>query len=308
MSTNRINVGTDYWSYFAYPNALGKLSISEYINIYSLEEFFFYLLTRICYLINNDKFIFFIIQYLTCYFLFIFYKKNKKEISFPLFILVFCFFFFPKSLNISRQILALSILLNAFSSLGYNLKNYILYTFCATMIHTTSIVAFIFLPYFYIDKFKKNIKFLFIIFYTLFSFISIFILKDILASNYIDFSNIYYGSNLLQIFLLIVQLGFIFICKYLLSIDNQKYTNFSFVYFYGILFFIIYKNYQWGFRISYYFLSSLLFLIPHLWIKLKRKKIFNIVIKNIIIIFYVCQFILLYWYLGYDQIFPFIFQ
>lgn len=309
LSGRRVNVGTDYWSYYAYPNALGSLNVIEYINIYSFKEIGFFLICKLCYLFNNRYIIYYLLTYLICYFIFIFYKKNKRDLDLPMVIFIFCLFFFPKSLNITRQILAVSILLNAFYNIGIDMKKYILFTIGAISIHTTAIISLVVLPYFLIKQIKgKYLEISLVIIYTIISFIVIYCFRYYFASDYVNNSGLYSGSNLLQLLILLLQFVFMIFYRYILKIRNMEYDKWLLIFFYGILFFVVYKNYQWGFRISYYFFIALIYVVPKVWQLLKRNTIFNIGNKFLIISFYILQFILLYGALKYDEIFPLIFR
>lgn len=310
ISGQRLNVGTDYWSYYTLTNTYGKLSVLEYIVQFQGKEIGFYFLCRLVYLFNIREFIFYIIPIIICYFLFKFYLLNKENLNLFSLILIFCTFFFPKTLNISRQMIATFILLYAFNFINKDIKKYIIYSLVAISFHTTAILGIVLLPFFYLNKVKgRTIRVAINVMYILSVFMFILMFQTKLMDSFYESSiQLTQGSNGLQLILQLIPLVFIIFFQKKFNINDENFMQHIYIYIAAILFFTVFSRYPWGFRISYYFIISIMYLVPYIWKCLKRNTMSNLFIKLIIVLFNVAQFVLLYGILKYDSIFPFCFK
>lgn len=308
ISGNRIGVGTDYWSYYNLVNTYGKLNISQYLVFFQGKEIAFYVICRVVFLLGNINLIYYFMPAIMSYFVFDFYLFNKSNINFMMVLIIFCTFFFPKSLNISRQMISVSIVLYACCFLNRNIFKFIIYILLATLFHITSLLALIIVPVYYIFKvrglkYRAILLLLYIVFFLLF----FIIFRNIFVQIFIDNSNIRTQSDgyKLQIVLQLVPLFFSIILKLLLDIKEKMYNIYLVILLFSFFLFVLFNKYPWGFRLTYYFATSVLYLIPYGVNKIKKERF---IVYIFIISFYIFQFILLYVFLGYDQIFPFYFK
>lgn len=302
VSALRINVGTDYWSYVTITKSYGELSLTDYLNQYQGKEICFYLLCRIIYLINNRDLIFLIMPILICYFLFDFYLLSSKKLNFLSYVFIFCTFFFPKSLNISRQTIAMFILLYSYGLYRVNFKKYIFYLLLAISFHSTAIIGIVMTPIMFIEKFKgRNSKLIINSMYILFSILFIWFCQLQFLSDKVDT-----GNNNLQLLLQLIPIIFASVFRSYLNIDDKEYTQYLYMALIALVMFLLFNQYMWGFRITYYFNLSSLYLFPFIWKRLNKQTILNLMIKYNILLFFIMQFFLLYGYLQYDSIFPYI--
>ena len=158
-------VGTDVEVYGIsfYKSAINASSFSDYYEIFNyqlLSDPLYFVLTLICAKISSDyHFGFFVYAILTVglYYKGLVYFKKKYNISATLGMLLFFLTMFNPSLNIIRQMIAVSI---AFFSIGFLLegknKIFIFLSIVATLFHSSGIICFAILGMYKFLKMNNN--------------------------------------------------------------------------------------------------------------------------------------------------------
>lgn len=164
--------------------------------------------------------------------------------------------------------------------------------------------------FFYLNKVKgRTIRVAINVMYILSVFMFILMFQTKLMDSFYESSiQLTQGSNGLQLILQLIPLVFIIFFQKKFNINDENFMQHIYIYIAAILFFTVFSRYPWGFRISYYFIISIMYLVPYIWKCLKRNTMSNLFIKLIIVLFNVAQFVLLYGILKYDSIFPFCFK
>lgn len=137
------NVGTDTLNYLYNYNHLDFKDIRG-------TEYGWYLLSWICKnIFSSYRLLIFIVSFFTVYYLSKAIKRSSTNWCLSLYYYI-SFYFFFQSLNISRQLLAASILLYAFTFIKEKkITKYLLLTLLATSIHTSALVV---IPLYFIRK------------------------------------------------------------------------------------------------------------------------------------------------------------
>lgn len=306
FSSFRRGGGTDYWSYYSYSYSIGKMTISEYFSINGFAEIAFYFISKIGYLSSNRFLIYFLMTICLVYPLIKFLNLYRSKISPWVFVFIFVAFFFPKYLNISRQMIAVSYSLCSIGLIQYNFKRSLLYLLISILFHSSAIVVLAIYPLIlYYVKFRQQISLTETIYIILLIFLFIYVFKNQLGGEYI---HTYKTSNSAKFSLLVVLSFLLMFCYAALLIRfyiklNKTIFSYMLMLLVGVLIYITFSNITVGFRLSYYFVDSLLFIYPYISNQIRNSKTKHIVNITIIVIF-VFTFYLQHQFLGYDEIVP----
>lgn len=310
----RYGVGTDFFNYDYNFNIIRQSPWSIILDQKVPWEFGFKLLIKILSVFFNNSMIFFVIAFLTLSLFVITLNKyyNKQNIIIAYSIFIFCFF--PQSLNITRQMLAIVIIFYAYNYIfEKKFYQYILLCFLASTIHLT---AFIAVPvYFLWNSEKKNIEpILSTVIIIVASFLSIFYTRIIfyLAQfipflfkyEYLSFSSV--RTNRDFYLRLIILIFLIFMLKYIEKID-QRFN--LYILLYSLALIIGFTGFSTPFfkRLIYYFtfpITILMCPLPRVISINGKKAIVSILITVISIIY----FILIFYIMRDGDIFPLIFR
>ncbi len=155
----RDGVGTDYNSYCNAFNFIKQNTVFDGIQYSGAEPLFVVIVKAISLINPSNEFIFFGIEFLTLYLVIISLSKFQNDLSMPIAFAIYYLSFFHMSLNIVRQLLALSII---FYGIYYLInKKYMVYvaiTLCASFIHTSSVLCLSFLIIPFLFRFYKKDK------------------------------------------------------------------------------------------------------------------------------------------------------
>lgn len=209
-------VGFDTENYISYFNEISKIPLTNIFK-FPLEKGYVFLNKIISYISIDSRVFFFIISAFIIYSFSRFIYKNSKNVFLSV-ILFLCLGFFGDSLNITRQMIAISIILYAYEYIKIDKYfNAILITLLAISFHKTAIVFFI---YIIVSKYKITNKY--IITYFIMSVIILFIGKPLInIINNIFYSDKYSsfvvgeGINLFLLYLSINIFGVLLINKVL---------------------------------------------------------------------------------------------
>jgi len=232
--------------------------------------------------------------------------KDKCSISFGM--LIFCLVFYNRSLNIVRQMLAVSIIF-------LNLKNYfdnknlkfISSIFIATMFHNSAVLL---LPIFYFSK-LKNIKLKIILYGLLIS--ALFFYNDILQIlinlgilnfkyyNYIDKFSISFTFNIGEEFLRVFFIILLYLFRYSNLMEKKYIGKLDMFVIFDFILLQLGCFTQYASRITWYFLTIYVYIFSYMKLFSKKKNIMTMIL---------CIGLLLYWwwsfiYCGYGETYPF---
>ena len=161
----RCDVGTDYSMYCILLNRFTNYSFTDIFQQDKMEVGFVLLIKILSYISSDLKFLFFSIEFLTIIVAFKAAIDFDERIDLIKFVFFYYMIIYHYSLNISRQCLAVSIILLAISYLcNNNIKSFFIATVFAYFIHTTAVFCVLFaFAYFKTNKTQlsalKNILF-----------------------------------------------------------------------------------------------------------------------------------------------------
>ncbi|MGL5051952.1 MAG: EpsG family protein [Fusobacteriaceae bacterium] len=295
----RYNVGWDYRWYFELALQNNLLEQSLFSNLQDLVIFepnlFQYLrmefLNRVIYKIvwyfENPQLIFMFYSFLLVFFIKKGLDNEKKYTIYPwLFFLGFPIFFFNYT-SLMRQAVAVSIVFYSYKYFkNRSLLKFIATILLASLFHKTAL----FLIVLYIIP-LLNIRYRYIIFIMLTSFVSISILKQILKlpifSNYSIYIDTSLGEGGRIIYFLIIILAFIYLLIYK-KILSKNETNRSLINIFllgSYLYISLIDLGHLGPRMAQYFLIYILYTIDEILCLFKPQKIVKIVFIGINFIF-----------------------
>ena len=143
------DIGTDV-EYYIINNFEVARHVSSFKNylplIYAKEPLYLAIVYIIAKVFGNIQVLLFTFSFLTILFVYLSVWKWKKNLSVPLFLLIYYFLYYNDSLNIIRQHLAMAIILYGITNLlEGKYRKYLIYIFIASLIHTAALVGIIFI-------------------------------------------------------------------------------------------------------------------------------------------------------------------
>lgn len=154
IATTRVDIGTDYMSYYWYYQ-----QVSEG-NVYTSMEFLYKALNYVAHWVFGCyEGVLFLSAALTYSFVLAGLRRIRSDASVGIGMWVFYCFYFSSSLNVMRQLIALSIVFYALILLNEGkMKKSIIFMVIATLFHTTSLIAFVFIFVKLLSKSKDCLK------------------------------------------------------------------------------------------------------------------------------------------------------
>lgn len=152
ISAIRYKVGTDYNNYIDYYTVYSSLDFSNIIQ--NANELLFILVIKVAYLFKEPQIMFAIVAFLTVFITYRAILNKKEKMSIALMFALYIFLYYMYSLNIIRQMLAVSIIFYSYKYIiNHNFKKFFLCVIIATLFHTT---ALLFLPFYFLFPKKEN--------------------------------------------------------------------------------------------------------------------------------------------------------
>lgn len=296
----RYGIGTDYFPYVGIFNLIKSGRETRH-------EIGFSLLNRLVALIGgNEHHLFFLMSFITIFFIYINLTKNKKDISVGLGMFVFLLLYYNQSYNIMRQIAAMAIVLYSFNFIfEKKFLKFFLILLLATSMH---IIAIVVLPFYYIFNYAGNKnRFIRTMIYIL-VFIAIYnfeTLLNIVSQYFIDFSyyNRYTSDEEARFGIGVFVLNAPFFIPGILynkrlTTYSKKFSLYFFILTIGFLIrFIGYLGSDYIGRLADLFFISNVMIIPYYFRVLKRSDL-EYVIKYGVLLFIIINWIYLYIILG----------
>jgi EpsG family len=156
LASFRYAVGTDYFNYMRAFNQARYISFTEYIDSNLIFEFGNFLVKKLAAFFNSYGVLLGIYSSLTIIFIYIALKEHKNKIPIGIGLFIFFCIYYPSSLNLMTQFVAISIV--AFSLKYVFKKEFLKFSitlFIAALFHTTALIVF---PiYFLWDKKKSDL-------------------------------------------------------------------------------------------------------------------------------------------------------
>jgi len=311
IATYRFGVGTDYFTYLSiyqgYSN-LGFIS-PRHLSV----EYGYYLINFIAdYLFNDFSGVLFLSSLITLLFFFLSINKFKTQISIAFSLFILFMTLFPPMFNGIRQLIAVSVVMYAFSYIKKGgFFKFLILVVAASFFHRTALIC---LPlYFFVGGIETRLSSLKKIMFFLMLAGAIFLLPlifDFLGafSFFKDyFMNYEIGSDskvINQILLRLPVLIPILINSRKLIENNNKYEFYIYLFILEILFIFVGAYYVWGVRLTYYTMTAQVILVPAIVRNISDKN------KKLLLSFYfICWYIFYFIYLfslkGNDGIFPY---
>ncbi|MDT2703452.1 EpsG family protein [Enterococcus dongliensis] len=307
-------VGTDTQPYYYLYSYYGTFSnLSDKFRILGFKEFLNTILIHVCSTIGNFNMYLFIFAFFTFLLVIIALYQLVPVEDIPMGYFIYLCFFFPQTVNIMRQSLAVAIVF-----LGYQfiikrkLLKYLLIVFIATGIH---ISAFLALPLYFLINKKKEINRLvatiiscalvfFIIrpswIFTMLSSISGF-------ERYSFYNDFTVDTNNRLFFINLIILSIIYVLKkYLIEIKNEN-KFFILLLFFGLLVGMTGFTSPFIKRISIYFDILQIVLIAEIT-NLFSDRFQNLIVKYGVYVIGCIYFIVAYYYLSLAGVVPYSFQ
>lgn len=192
----RYGIGTDYFSYLEIMQSArrGSVYFTQVAMRFKLEKGFSFFIYFISNIFHNDGIVFFIIEYITLFFAFYAFARLHKQLNIMVAICLYYLMFYNYSLNISRQMLAMSFILLSISFLLTKKHfGYFVSVCVAYLIHSSAIIGGVFGIVYFIFK-NRKIKYVTYkhinIFYMICVLVSAFFVKDIMLIIFGMFSGL----------------------------------------------------------------------------------------------------------------------
>ncbi|HGF7808551.1 EpsG family protein [Enterococcus faecium] len=309
-----IAVGTDTEPYYYLYSFYGTFpSLADKFRILGFKEFLNTILIHVCSNIGNFNLYLFIYSFFTFLLVVIALYKLVPINLIPLSYFIYMCFFFPQTLNITRQSLAVAIIL-----LGYQyiverkLIRYLLIVFIASGFHISALLA---LPLYLLINKKKEINswiaiilILGIVFFIMNPSWIFTMLSSIPGferySFYIDYAK---ETNNRIIFINIIVLITIYLLKKFLLEKKNENKLFILLLFFGVLIGLTGFTSPFIKRIGIYFDILQIVLIAELS-NIFSDKFQNLLVKYGIYILCIIYFVIAYYYLALAKVIPYSFQ
>lgn len=152
----RYGVGTDYFNYVEIIHAARGGSYSAVAEKYLLEPGFNLFINVVAKLFHSDATVFFIMEYITLVVAFYAFARLHKQLDYSLAVGLYILMFYNFSLNISRQMMAMSfVLLGVSQLLTRRSFSYIICSLLAFSLHFSAIIGVVFGVLYFVFKKRK---------------------------------------------------------------------------------------------------------------------------------------------------------
>lgn len=280
--------------YMSFGRILSRVRVGWYTNQFGYTETIesgFLMICKIISIFSDNYHVFlFVISAVTYGLVAIFIRDNSKNFFVSVYV-VLCDYFFMRSFNEMRQLLAVSIVMQAYTQIKkHNYFSAIFIILVASYIHNSSLICFAIFPIMIIESMSTYRSFKIVALAALGSPLILSISKPI-VNKYLPIYSHYmvnsYWDNSLggSIFLYVLEVVFIiFLYKngffgsndlYILSILTLIYISFEFM---GFRFSVL------G-RISYFFRCYLILLFPEVFRRIKGRKRIIIELGSLVLMF-----------------------
>lgn len=287
-----VEIGTDTRNYKLIFEVMGKKNISDYASMYGYDEILFFLFNKLIYSAGGSYQILLIIEGILTIVPTIFFVKKNASIAWLSILLYICMGNINQAMNVSRQYVALGIILiGANYAIDKKKFKFIVCILIATLFHTSAIICMSLYPLFNVhSKRFTNISVALVPVFLLFRGALVG-----LIGRYIPIFYFYNaggeGNTLLALWLIMLCIIFFFYWSRDEDIEiDIALRTLSF----SILFQLFISNYVVLGRMSYYFVVVFYLLLPNIVIKFvpenSRRIVFGL-IMTLITVYYVAIYL-----------------
>lgn len=313
LSGERYNVGTDFQSYISIYKDIQNKNIIELVRLSRfLEPLYIFINKSVSlFFASNFKGIFYLIAIIIFFCLFsgvLNYRKNYV-FSISLSYLIFYCAFFPMTLNIQRQMIAVFIVFIAYKYLlSEEPLKYIALIFLAAGFHNTSLIMLPLFLFGLLNSKIKNISYFFISITPLFILLLFPLVQNIeLLGKYLEKYSIdsYQGVSIFRIGEMIIFLLPLLINNKLILARYPKIINLMPVILWSFPLITIGGFEPWANRLIYY-ITVLQILLHPLVVSVQPTKEKKKAWLYIFVVYYISYFLLKFMIVGNEGIFPYI--
>jgi hypothetical protein len=294
----RYGVGTDYVSYYT------SYQYEDYINPG------FFAISSIARYFDDYHLLFSIYNFLTILFTIIGIKNLDNKYR-PIAYVCYLFLFFTMSFNAMRQMLAVSVL---FASYKYAISKkpvvFILMVFLASFFHTTALVGIALYPLLNIKKKKTKALFMIVALFAVMNMQNI--LNTVISIPMFEHFSMYSEQVIEASFSnasIFIEIAIFIFLLYIRSNvkDKETFNKYLFIYAIGIVFLLIGFSNPYVKRIAYYFIVSIIALLPMSSYSINDNKRRH-ALQIAILLYVVARFVIQVYVLGQSSIIPYVFM
>lgn len=278
----RYNVGVDFNSYIDIYYSIVNSSILE--NIKTGEIGYVFLNMASEHIFNSPQGVFLFSSIITICFLYAAIRNHESKISFSLALFLYFTKFYPFSLNVMRQSIAISIIFYSYKYIvSRNFKKFLTFVIIAALFHTSAIIV---IPFYFIngEKIKRSllIKVISVFCCIIVVFNVDILLEKIGKLNVISKYSVYselINNNHISISSLLSQIIIIFLIIIFwgrLIKKDDRIELYFWLYIFGFILTLAETKIQYAGRIGMYFNILSVILIPYLLSIMKNKVIRNL--------------------------------
>lgn len=312
LATFRYGVGTDFFNYMRSVNSVGEISLKEYVESNLIFELGHFLVRKIAFTFDNYSLLLSIYSTMTIMIIYLAIKQHRNKVSIGVSLFLFLCIYYPFSLNIMPQFVAVSIIALSFKYVfKRNLIKFSVMVLAASLFHTTALIA---LPvYFLWDKKSEDMTSRWKVFVSI-------ILSLIIAFNYqgllesmssIDLFD-QYGMYAIEnqrgqnrdIFLKLLLFGAVFLLRKPLIKHDKRNKLYILLILFNLILAITGFSSPWVKRAGLYFEVVQIFLLPSL-IQLFFSRKDRMVVGLVVIVYAISYFTLVYYILGQSSVIPY---
>ena len=304
------SVGADIMTHKTtyYDTALSTESIQEYLGQFNNEYAFSALVYMVAHVFGSYRVIMFILTFVPLSVLFYYGQKYYPK-HMALLLAIYLMMFFNTSLNVIRQVMAISCIIPAFFSLqdGKKIRSLLLIAFAA-LFHISAIFMLIIYPIYYFSKKDKQKKYYLLIgglFIVICSLLGELVNQDFMEKmGYSGYLRSNSTNMILQFFILKLYI-FIFVAYFYKYYKNEERSKNLYYFIILDLLFYFFSNYvMYGYRLSYYFVVFYPFMISSIAEKVEGndKKLLYLGLTISMILYWVDRNMII----GYDSTIPYV--
>ena len=312
ISTFRYSVGTDYFNYKRAMDSQQNINLLNYIQENGIIEIGNYFTNKLGNLFNEYNVVLAIRAMLTVITIYIAIWSHKEKLSISIAMFLFMCIYFPMSLNLSTQFIAICIVAISYKYIfEKNIMKFILTIFIASLFHTTALLVF---PIYFLWNKNKDIS-ISKVRIILSILLCIFIVKNIrvileniseidIFSSYSVYSTVNVNGNNRDIYLKILLFLIVFIFKDALIKHDNRNRLYILLILFNLIIGLSGSSSPWIKRMGLYFEITQIFILPGFIKILKNNKEKNLV-GYTICMYAIGYFTLVYYILRQANVIPY---
>ncbi|MYL30778.1 hypothetical protein GLW03_13255 [Halobacillus halophilus] len=312
MAAFRYGVGTDYFNYMREFNQSKNVSILNYLQSNGVLEIGSFLINKLSVSINSYSFLLGIYSGLTLIAVYLSILEYKSKVPIGLSFFVFLCIYYPFSLNLMSQFLAIAIVAISFKYIfEKNVVKFITLTFIASLFHSTSLIM---LPiYFFWNKKQDGLvnkwKIIIVIIISMFfAYNYQIVLESISQLKMFEQYDVYVDANKIgqnrDIFIKLILFVFVFLFRKQLISYDQRNKLYILLLLLNLIIGLTGFTSPWVKRVTLYFEIAQIFILPsiiYIFYPLKDR----VIVMFGISIYAMSYFVLVYYLLKQANVIPY---